>query len=166
MSSLDLTGLVDAAILQSPHPQPAAIRDPITDVVVSLTDPDAMIDALERLKHIDDQVYLAIQEIRNGLARLTEGQTTAKTRRVQGRRRTAVVEMPGDAWDQAKLKEAWHSFPQHRDQCLKIGSITVALREWHKLANTSGPADLEVFRDMIAAANRGPQGTPTVKIEL
>lgn len=159
--------------LSSPQPTTTAqpppdlpgleIECPLTGEIIEPNDVDGLIDCYERLKLKNDQIYAVLLKIRLALAAQTEGD--AKTRRVQGRRRRAVVEMPSESWEQSILKEAFNSFPQYRDQVLKIDTIGVKLREYKKLVNTSGPPDLTTFRDMVARANRGQTGTPTVKVE-
>lgn len=155
------------AITSDPLPDtdPGFILNPITEAIVDDTNIDAMIDAYEEMKLFGDRLYAAQIAIRNKLADLTKGQTDAKTRRVQGTRRRVMIEMPSAGWDQSILKEAWNSFPDLRDQCLKIDTVGVKAREWKKLENTAGAPHLETFREMVKAAIRPPTGTPTVKIE-
>lgn len=153
-----------AVVVEAPAELPdLEIVCPLTGEIIPPDDIDHMIEAYERCKQASDQLYAVQVKLRHALANLTEGD--AKTRRIQGRRRRAVIEMPGDSWDQSILKEAWNSFPDLRDQALKIDQIGVKLREYRKLVNTSGAADLTTFRDMVTRANRGQTGTPTVKVE-
>jgi len=140
------------------------LLNPITDAIIP-DDPDSLIDAYEELKEMSDRIYAAQKSIRQKLEAKTVGQTEAKTRRVAGNRRRAILEMPSVSWDQSILKEAWNAFPDLRDECLKISEVGVKAREFAKLANTSGSAKLETFRDMVKAAQRPPSGLPTVKIE-
>lgn len=147
-------------------PQPSigdAILCPISGEAIDRDDVDALIDGYERLATIDSRIYAAKLAIRSALAAKTVGDT--KTRRVQGLRRQAVVEMPGDSWDGALLREVWDSFPTLREGYLRIGKIEPKLREIKKLAATSGTAQVDEFRELVLRANRGPQGVPTVKIE-
>lgn len=174
---LDLFGIVESVLSQPPSPEaPTAaedtainkslsthILDPITGELLDPADIDSLIDAYERIDARDKQHYAAKLAIRQALASRTEGD--AKTRRVQGHRRKAIVEMPSDSWDQAKLKQIWELYPDLREQCLKIDSIGVKLREYKKLVNTSGTPEFQAFRDNVTAANKGQTGTPTVKIE-
>lgn len=140
---------------------------PVTGELVELTDVDGLIDVFERVKkaqvELVEPLRFAEMTIRRALGNLTQGET--RTRRVAGRRRKAVVEMPGDAYDQSVLKEAFNSYPQFRDEYLRIESIAPKLREVKKLLGTAGPPELMQFRSMVEAANRGPIGTPTVKVE-
>jgi hypothetical protein len=136
---------------------------PLTGEIVDTADVDSLIDLYERLDKADKAIYPTKVRVRELLAAKTEG--NARTRRVQGRRRAARVEVPGDNWDQSILKEAWNAYPAHRDKYLKIGTISPMAVECKKLVNTSGPPDFNSFRDMVTKANRGPTGTPTVKVE-
>lgn len=144
-------------------PQSTEIFDPTTGELVPCGDIDQLIDAYERIDGRDKELYAAKSAVKQALLRLTEGDT--KTRRIQGHRRKAVLTLPADKWHQEKLKEAWNAFPHLRDQCLKIGTISVALMEFKKLLGTSGTPDVNTFRDMLAAANEGPSGLPSVKVE-
>jgi hypothetical protein len=137
---------------------------PLTGEIVSLDDIDGMIDLYENLKEKSDAAYACLIALRVALAKKTEGD--ARTRRIRGKRRAAKIEIPADSWDQSLLKESWNSYPQYRDQVLKIDTIGVQIREFKKIVNTSGPADFEQFRNMVTQANRGPTGTPTVKVEM
>lgn len=150
---------------QQQHPA-QELLDPSTGEVIDLSDVDAMAAAFERCKRIADQHYAARNMLGNALAALADGgDTKTKTRRVRGQRYRVKVEMPDDGWDQSMLREAWHSYPQHRESCLKIGTINVGLREWKKLTAESGPPDFELFRDMVRRANRGPSGNPRITVE-
>lgn len=138
--------------------------DPLTGEILDRDNVDDLIDSYERLKQTSDRCYAVQMEIRRILADKTEGD--AKTRRIRGKRRAAKITMPDDSWDQSILREAFHSYPQHRDECLKIDTVKVMLREYKKLVNTSGPPDFETFRDMVTKANRGPTGTPALAVEV
>lgn len=142
---------------------PSLIACPLTCEVIDTTDVDALIDCYERVSRLDAKLYDAKVAIRHALADMTEGD--AKTRRVRGKRRQAKVEFPSDSWDQSILRQAWQTYPQFRDEFLKIGTITPKAVECRKLAGTSGPAAFESFRDMVTKANRGSLGLPTITIE-
>jgi hypothetical protein len=140
------------------------LTHPITDAIIA-DDPDSLIEAYQDLKAKGDQLYAVQIAIRTKLAAMTEGQSEAKTRRVQGRRHKVKVEMPSPGWDQSILKEAWNSYPALRDQVLKIDTVGVKAREWKKLAETAGAPDLETFRDMVKSAIKPPSGVPTITVE-
>lgn len=142
------------------------IVSPFDGEVINLDDPnstDKLIRLLEDIKEIESQIYSVKPAVVREIASRTAGE--AKTRRLMGQEKIAVVTMPGLSWDQSILKEAWNSFPKHRDTCLKIDEIGVRTREWGKIENTTGPDDFNAFRDMVAAACRGATGQPQVKIE-
>lgn len=136
-----------------------------TNLSINNNDPDSLIDTFAAFREASDLIYSNLVNIRMRLAAMTEGQSTAKTRRIQGKRRRAKIEMPSDGWDQSILKEAWNSFPQLREQCLKIDTVGVKAREWKKLAETSGAPEVETFRNIIASAVKPATGAPTVTIE-
>lgn len=142
------------------------LLDPTTGELVPLTDPDELIEAYQRINSRLGILGAAKDAIRKALADLTEGDK--KTRRVQGKRHKAEIKFPDDKWSQPKLKEAWNAFenlPALRDQVLKISEIGVKIVEFRKLKETSGDKSVELYRDMIAAANEGASGLPTVKVE-
>jgi len=140
------------------------LTHPITDAIIA-DDPDSLIEAYQDIKAKGDQLYAVQIAIRTKLAAMTEGQSEAKTRRVQGRRHKVKVEMPSPGWDQSILKEAWNSYPALRDQVLKIDTVGVKAREWKKLAETAGAPDVETFRDMLKSAIKPPSGVPTITVE-
>lgn len=146
-----------------PMLEPNEILCPLTGEITEIDNVDGLVDMLERLNEVDAKIYATKLAIRKSLAALTEGD--AKTRRVRGARRQAVVEMPGDSYEQSVLKECWAEYQDLRDQVLKIDTIGVKAREYKKLVNTSGDTRFNQFRDAVARANRGPTGVPTVKIE-
>jgi hypothetical protein len=124
---------------------------------------DQLIDVYEQATAVANEAYAIQRWIRQRALELTHGD--AKTRRLVGRRRKAKLTMPDDAWDQGRLKEAFNSFPQYRDDVLAIASLRVRLREFKKLANSSGEPSFNLFRDMVVAANNGPQGLPRLAVE-
>lgn len=138
--------------------------DPTTGEIVDLADVDQMIDAWERLRKHDAEIYAAKATLARALAALTVGDT--KARRVQGHRRKAVVEMPGASWDKPLLKEAWNAYPQFRDTYLRIETIAPQLREIKKIRSTSGPKDFETFKKIVLAAERPATANPSIKVEV
>ena len=142
------------------------IISPFDREIIDLDDSkstDKLIGLLEQIKNTEKQLYAVKPLVVRELAARTEGD--AKTRRVMGDDRLAKVTMPDLSWDQGILKEAWNSYPKFRDMCLKIGEITVALRDWKKIENTTGGDDFNQFRDMVKAACRGAIGSPSITIE-
>jgi hypothetical protein len=158
------TKLITAPTLANPDNWPAPeLFNPATGEVVSATDADALIDAFEQVKLMHEELSEAKRNIAHAIAKLTEGEK--KTRRVRGKRRRAKVEMPGTDFDQSVLKEAWHAFPERRDEVLKVATITVKLREWKKVKGETGPDDFETFKRMIAMSERPSRATPSITIE-
>lgn len=131
--------------------------------ILKATDIDQLIDVYESVSAAINEAYAVQRWIRERAAELTHGET--KTRRLVGKRRKAKVTMPDDGWDQGQLKEAFNSFPQYRDEVMTIASLRVRLREFKKLSSSQGDNSFNLFRDMVVAANKGPQGLPTVAIE-
>lgn len=133
--------------------------------IVELTDADAVIDAYDAIDKLDAQVYATKTRLKQALAEMTEG--TAKTRRVAGKRRVAVVTMPDKSWDNGKLKEAYNSFPAIRDQYLRIDRVAVKAVEFNKTRNMAvvDNPPLETFLSMVASAENPPSGNPSVKVE-
>lgn len=133
--------------------------------MVDMTDADALITAYERIEKMDATVYAVKTQIKQALAAMTEGDK--KTRRVAGKSRVAVVTMPSGSWNNSKLKEAYNSYPQFRDQYLRIESVAVKAVEFNKTRSMAivDNAPLETFVGMVAAAEQPPSGNPSVKIE-
>lgn len=148
---------------QAPEDQAPGIFDPSVGDYIDPEDPDALVNAYERMDRYYREASRLRKEIALALLALTEGEK--KTRRVRGKTRRAKVTLAADSWDQSMLLEAWNAYPRYRDGVLKIGSIRVALREYAKLSNETGPKDFEQFRNMVTQANLGPTGTPRITIE-
>lgn len=132
---------------------------------IDSTDADALIAAYERIAKMNDTVYAVTVQIKQALGAMTEG--TAKTRRVAGKSRVAVITMPSNTWNNSKLKEAYNSYPQFRDQYLRIESVAVKATEFNKTKTMTvvDNAPLETFLSMVASAENPPSGNPSVKIE-
>jgi len=132
---------------------------------IDATDADALIAAYERIARMNDTVYAVTVQLKQALAAMTD--STAKTRRVAGKSRVAVLTMPSPSWNNAKLKEAWNSYPGLRDDYLRIDSVAVKAREFNKAREMTvvDNAPLETFLGMVASAEQPPSGNPTVKVE-
>lgn len=130
---------------------------------IAANDVDGLIEAYEQV----DRVYREAREFRAQVANalLTNTEGDKRTRRVRGQSLQAKVELADDSWDGKLLREAWETFPQYRDQALKIESVKVMKREWNKVANTTGPEDFNAFRDLVTRANLGSTGTPKITVE-
>lgn len=162
-----LNGLADDETLTPGKPATPAgeIYDPITGELLARDDIDALIDSLARVNKRMDELSMLKNQIREAAGELVAS-GTGKTRRIQGHRRKAVVEMPDQSWDQSKLKEAWNSYPDLRDQVLKIGTIDVKLVEFKKLASTAAATpNVQTFKAMVEGAKKPATALPAVKIE-
>jgi hypothetical protein len=126
---------------------------------------DEIIDQLETIQSMERDCRARKAALIAWLAAKSPQTDGCRTTRVRGERRRVKLEYPDDAWDQGQLKEAWHAYPQFRDEFLAIGSLKVKLREYKKLAHERGAEPYEAFKSMLAAANRGPQGQPKVTVE-
>lgn len=143
--------------------EPTGITNPLTGQPVDPDDIDDLIDCFEHVKSVADQCYAVKKRVAERLASLTNGDK--KTRRIEGVRRRAKVEMPSTAWDRKLLRSAWDGFPGVADRCLKIETIGVVAVEYKKLLETTGGPVLMDFIAAVKAADRGPQGTPTITVE-
>ena len=162
----DAIGLNDdkpATVADVMEAGPDEIQSPLDGELVDVTDIDALISLYERVDQFDKQCFRCKQLIREALGNLTEGD--AKTRRVQGEQRKAKLEFPSDNWDQSILREAFQSYPQYRDEFLRIEKLAPRLRDVRKLINTTGSDALNTFRDMVVGARRPSTAPPTLKIE-
>jgi len=139
------------------------IISPLDGEAIEPDDVDGLIDLYEQIDALDERLYTTKLQIREALAAQSEGDK--KTRRVAGHRRRAKLTFPSDGWDNSILKEAWESYPQFRDEYLRINKIDPRVREVKKLIDTAGPPDLTSFRDMVSSAQREATSPPTVKIE-
>lgn len=140
------------------------IMCPLTGELIARDDVDGLIDMYERLKKTGDMVYAVQIEIRNTLYSQTEGD--AATRRIQGRRRAAKIELSAVSFEQSVLKELWNSHEKYAMQHMRIESLAVQMAAFKKLVNTSSSEpDFVFFRDSLTKACRGRVGTPSLKIE-
>lgn len=158
-------GITRPIVLPDPAAPATEIIDPFEGQFVRVSDADSLAEAIIRIREYKDQLYTFERLTKDAIVRLTDPNATTKTRRVRGERHRIKVEMPGTSWDQSKLKEAYHAFPQHRDSCLGISSLAVKLREFNKIRNETGPADFETFKAMVLAAEREPTASPTITVE-
>lgn len=156
--------LIDTKVYDAAQTPESRILDPTTGEMLDRLDVDSLIDAYERIQN----TFMELGETRRKIAFALSDLTTseAKTRRLAGTRRRVKIEMPGDLYRQDILKEAWNSFPQFRDSYLRIDTVGIQKREFKKLLETTGPADLETFKKMLGSANVGPSGTPRIEVEV
>lgn len=148
-------------------PPPTEIVNPLTGEIISLADVDGMIETFKQIKKHEQALAIAKREIALALVAKTDAAgITTKTRRVLGSRgQEAKIEMPDSSWDQGILREAWHSYPQHREKLLRIGELKVNAVEFKKAVNTASPDDFTTFVQMIVKAQRKPTGIARVTVE-
>lgn len=139
------------------------LMDPTTGEIVDGADTDGLITAYENVSRELELLRGARAEIACWLAARTSGDT--RTRRLAGKTRLVKIEMPSTTWDNSRLKEAWHAYPQFREKYLRIAEVAPQLIEVNKLRDTTGESDLETFKRMVLSAEREPTGTPYVKVE-
>jgi hypothetical protein len=142
----------------------AVLIHPLTGETVSPEDVDALADAWEQADGQFRQLAAYRAQLAAALFALAHP-GDGRTCRVRGERRRVRLTLPEDAWDQAKLREAYHAYPQFRDEYLAIERLRVKARNLAKSEHETGPPAFETFLTMVRAANRGPVGTPHVAIE-
>lgn len=140
------------------------LLNPLTGSMVNTNDIDSLIlGCLDAKQQLADLRSFE-DTLRRKIGSLTTGD--AKTRRVRGKTLQAKVEMPDEGWDQTILKEAWQSYPQLRDEFLKIGTVNVQKREFKKMLEmTSDDPAFKQFSHMLKASVREATGAPTVSLE-
>jgi hypothetical protein len=165
VKSIEESGLADSSevAVEGQLETPGEFIDPTTGLVVNPSDVDSMVEMYGRVESECRKFYDLKRKIAQAMFERTTG--NAKTRRLEGEKHRIRLEKPDDYWDQSILKEIWNSYPKHRDQFLRIDSIAVKLVPYKQLLNTAGPEDLEQVKKMLNRANRGPMGTPRIKIE-
>jgi hypothetical protein len=140
---------------------PLEVTDPLTGELIDTADRDALIAAFGRLRVQQNTINCWRSTLVLALATHCR-RDESRTAYVRGERAEVRLEFPPDSWDQQILKEAYHSYPQFRDQYLTVASVRVKLREWMKAKHTVGSADWEQFQRMLREANLGLKGLPRV----
>lgn len=140
------------------------VMNPITGSICDTDDIDSMLLSVNDAKQQLDDLKSYEDMLRRRLGELAEGKT--KTRRVRGKSHVGKIEMPDDGWDQTILKESWNSYPQFRDEFLKIATIGVKAVEFKKLREMStDDAAFGSFKSMLEASVRPATGAPRVTME-
>lgn len=86
------------------------------------------------------------------------------TRRSEGTKFRAVIQMPSQGYDQPQLKRLWDTTePKVRERVLRIETIGIQKREFKKLEKSDVPAPLKLLMNQIIAAGTGSAGNPTIK---
>ena len=150
----------DAAAVQSTE-----LINPVTGAIVDLDDLDSLILGCDECKRILDDVNVFYRTLREAAWNKTTG--TTKTRRLRGKKYQAKLEEGEEYPSGSILREAWNSYPQYRDEYLRLGSVYLKLRESKKLPGMSSddPA-FGQFKGMIEdAIKNGTKGIPSISME-
>lgn len=138
--------------------------DPTTCEVIAATDPDALIDALERIRGRKSELAAAERSIIEAIYTQVSN-LDGKTRRLRGARRRCKITLPDASWDQPALKFIWEQYPQYRGELLRVERVGVNIREYRKALNEVGRPDFQECVRAIVNAERQPTGLPSVAIE-
>lgn len=145
------------------------IYDPVTGeiVVAEELSADELIELYSKLRHLNEEISTSLWQLRQEAGRRTKDQAKGKTTRLAGRSRQAKVTFPSHGWNDSILREAWHSFPDLRDNFLKIKSVSVIAKEFAKLESMAieDNKPLETFRSMLVAAVTSPTTPPSITVE-
>lgn len=156
--------LADTEPTSEPNEDDNHIASPLDGRLIDKADPDAIIDAYEEAKQALDSLYQYQRELRAAAAELVKD-GDGKTRRIKGRKRLAKLTMPTESWNQSILKEVWNSYPDKREELLRISTLAVNKRNFKKAVTTIGPDDYNNFVKMVQSAEVPPSGLPTITIE-
>lgn len=165
VEEIDLFGFPQApAELSVVEVNPAALTNPVSGEIVDPESIDDLISCYEQIDRFDKAIYAVKQRIKSLLLAKTEGD--AVTRRVQGEKRIAKLELPAESFDQTTLKQLWEQHPELAEQYLRIERLAVNMKDFKKLRGTSSDRpELVAFRDALTAASKGRTGSPTVTVE-
>jgi hypothetical protein len=141
------------------------IIDPFSGEVYDPKNPDDIAEGLRAAKVLADAAALLRRQLCEAADALCDPADAAKTRRVRGTRVRLKVERPPDAWDQSTLKRLWVNYHDYAESFLAIERLRVRLAEYSKIVHETGPARFQDFKRCLEAANRGPQGVPSVTVE-
>jgi hypothetical protein len=136
------------------------LLDPITGEVISADDPDAICDALDRLRPQLDQLRAAEQQLRRALGDLTH--QAQRTEHVIGRRWHATVEHAATTWDRGTLRRLWEEVPEAR-AFLRLEQVGVDRRAIDQLRRGTGPG-VASFRDALLEAERPSEAAPLIRL--
>ncbi len=133
-----------------------------TGQVLDDQDVDVLLDHWEFLRARKAEIELTLAAITAAVASRAQGH--GKTLRVRGERRRVKVELPGDHFNQGKLKGIYESFLWAKEY-LRIDRLAVNLVEYKKLLNETGNGPFMRFREELVSANEGPKGSPRLVLE-
>jgi hypothetical protein len=117
-----------------------------TDAIESTDD---LISQYEAILAQEQSLRLARMAIADELAQRATPRAGSRSATVAGEKRRCSVEFQ-DAWDQGRLWELYHLWPQYRDEYIKIEKLRVKLREWVKAQHTAGSKEYETFKATLA----------------
>jgi hypothetical protein len=141
------------------------IVNPVTYAIVDLSIPDVAISACGENKQMLSDLRDFDMVCRHAVVKMTSGD--ARTRRVRGQHLQAIVTMGSITPVQSILKEAWESYPQFRDEFLRISTISLKMREFKKLESmaSTDPAFNQFKKMLVDAYEQGSEGSPRVDVE-
>lgn len=139
---------------------------PKTGKAIDPDDKDTLIDALEIIRKHIAMSFDHKETIEKALCKHVADLKT-KTRRVQGERRKARIEMPSDKQENARLKNIVEDkkYKLIWPQLIRISQYAIKMREFNKAKNTKGTEDWNAYRDAVASAILPPTASPRVIIE-
>lgn len=142
------------------------IMNPMTGELIDTNDIDALIGAAVEVKSLLTELGFFGNTLRKKALTLAEGEK--KTRRLRGKTKEAKLENCGSVYPVGSiLKEAWTSYPQFRNQYMRIDGIALKLTEFNKLAGmTTDDKSFQSFKDMLErAVSTGSPVTPSITLE-
>ena len=143
--------------------------DPITGEVIDPNDIDSLLEAHERYQEVMRSLRAWNQRVRQQCLALTsdgeDSMSGPTTRRLRGSAYEGVLTLPPITFEQRALKELWNSKPELASEYLRIQSLSVKMREYKKLLNTTGDEELESFKAILKRADLGRVGTPTLQVK-
>lgn len=172
LSDSEMETLLDTGDSDGKEQQAAAtaeddqlVTNPLTGCIVNLDDIDSLILGCDEAKKQMQELRMFEQLLREAAWKKTAGST--KTRRLRGKKYQAKVEQGPRYPVGSILKEAYNSYPQFREQYLRIDSVKLQMREFAKLGGmTSDDPAFDNFRGMLVKAmENGSEGLATVSLE-
>jgi hypothetical protein len=134
---------------------------PLGSAIVA-NDVDALIDAYGRCKTLAGDLAAFLERVSAALA-VGVDFGGAKSARVRGTRRRALLTLPDSNWEQAALKQLWADFPSIRDAFLRVASVSPKLKELH--SGDVQPPALARLKILVEAAEKPSTRPPRVTIE-
>lgn len=133
---------------------------------IDKSDVDGLIDGLAEVKKILNMAYTQKDAFEDALFAHAKDLKT-KTRRVQGERRIAKIEMPSDKQDGARLKKIVEKkeYKLIWPQLIRISGYAIKLREYKKAVDTKGTDQWNKYRDEVKSAITPPTSRPKITIE-